>query len=129
MSDDYQRIEIVTGTPRRRRWTAEQKLRIVEESHQSGESISAVARRRGVAANLLYRWRRLTAEGGVAALSADEGVVSASEVRCLEDRVRELERLLGRKTMEAEILKEALERTRVKKPILLSASPPRDATR
>ena len=57
MSDDYQRIEIVTGTPRRRRWTAEQKLRIVEESHQSGESISAIARRRGVAANLLNRWR------------------------------------------------------------------------
>ena len=48
MSDDYQCIEIITGTPRRRRWTAEQKLRIVEESHQSGESISAVARRRGV---------------------------------------------------------------------------------
>ena len=45
MSDDYQRVEIITGTPRRRRWTAEQKLRIVEESHQSGESISAVARR------------------------------------------------------------------------------------
>ena len=44
MSDDYQRVEIITGTPRRRRWTAEQKLRIVEESHQSGESISAVAR-------------------------------------------------------------------------------------
>ena len=42
MSDDYQRIEIVTGTPRRHRRTAEQKLRIVEESHQSGESISAV---------------------------------------------------------------------------------------
>ena len=41
MSDDYLRIEIVTGTPRRRRWTAKQKLRIVEESHQSGESTSA----------------------------------------------------------------------------------------
>ena len=39
MSDDYQRIEIITAMPRRRRWTAEQKLRIVEESHQSGESI------------------------------------------------------------------------------------------
>ena len=129
MSDDYQRIEIVTGTPRRRRWTAEQKLRIVEESHQGGESISAVARRRGVAANLLYRWRRLIAEGGVAALSTDEGVVSVSEVRRLEDRVRELERLLERKTMEAEILKEALERSRVKEPTLLSASPIKDVTR
>ena len=66
---------------------------------------------------------------GVAALSADEGVVSVSEVRRLEERVRELERLLGRKTMEAEILKEALERSRVKKPTLLSASPIKDVTR
>jgi transposase len=39
-------------------------------------------------------------------------------VRELERRVRELERLLGRKTMEVEILKEALDVARVKKPIL-----------
>ena len=78
MADDYQRVEIITETSSWRRWTAEQKLPIVEESHRSGESISAVARRRGVAANLLYRWRRLTAEGGAAGLSADEGVVSVS---------------------------------------------------
>ena len=47
-------------------------------------------------------------------MSADESVVSVSEVRRLEDRVRELERLLGRKTKEAEIVKEALERSRAK---------------
>ena len=87
-----------------------------------------MGRRRGVAANLLYRWRRLTAEEGVAGLSADEGVVSVSEARRHGKRVRELERLLGRKTMEAEILKEALERSRVKEPILLSASPIKDVT-
>jgi transposase len=51
-------------------------------------------------------------------------VVAASEVRRLEERVRELERLLGRKTMEVEILKEALELARAKKPILLSSSVP-----
>ena len=65
----------------------------------------------------------------MAALSVDEGVVSVSEVRRLEERVRELERLLGRKTMEAEILKEALERSRFKRPTLLSASPIKDVTR
>jgi hypothetical protein len=32
MSDDYQRIELITGTARRRRWTTEQKLRIIEAS-------------------------------------------------------------------------------------------------
>jgi transposase len=52
----------------------------------------------------------------------DEGVIGASEVRRLEQRVRELERLLGRKTMEIEILKEALDLARVKKPTLLLRS-------
>ena len=61
-------------------------------------------------------------EGGKAAVGADDAVVAASEVRRLEERVRELERLLGRKTMEVEILKEALNLARAKKPILLSHS-------
>jgi hypothetical protein len=39
MSDDYQRIEVITGAARRRRWTTEEKLRIVEETLRSGESI------------------------------------------------------------------------------------------
>ena len=41
----------------------------------------------------------------------------------LAERVRELERLLGRKTLEVEILKEALDLARAKKPTLLSRSP------
>ena len=48
--------------------------------------------------------------------------MAAAEVRRLEERVRDLERLLGRKTMENEILKEALDLARAKKPILLSRS-------
>jgi transposase len=98
MSDDYQRIELITGTVRRRHWTTEQKLQIIEESFQPGESVSSAARRRGVAPNLLYRWRRLMTEGGAAAVGSDEPVVGSSEMRRLEDRIRDLERLLGRKT-------------------------------
>ena len=51
------------------------------------------------------------------------------DVRKLEERVRELERLLGRKTMEVEILKEALAKSQSKKQILLSASLPKDDLR
>ena len=87
MSDDYQRIEVITGTVRRRRWTTEQKIRIIEESFDSGASVSEVARRNGVAANLLFRWRRLMSEGGVAAVGSDEEVWPAAglvdaEIRC-----------------------------------------------
>jgi transposase len=129
MSDDYQRIELITGTVRRRRWTTEQKLRIIEASYAPGESVSSVARRHGVAPNLLYRWRRLMAEGGVAAVGSDEPVVGSSEVRRLEERVRELERLLGRKTMEVEILMEALTKAQAKKLSLQLVSPLKDASR
>jgi transposase len=67
-------------------------------------------------------------EGGHEAVRADDEVVPASDVRRFEERVRELERHLGRKTLEVEILKEALERTRAKKVISLSSSAPKDAS-
>lgn len=126
MSDDYQRIEVITGTARRRHWSAAEKLRIVEETFVSGETISSVARRNGVAANLLYRWRRLMTEGGTIAVQADDDVVAASEIKRLQQHVRELERQLGRKTMEAEILKEALAKAQAKKPGLHALSPWKD---
>src|SRR5271157_127814 len=90
---------------------------------QAGMSVSYVARRHGLSPSLVFRWRQLMSEGGKEAVRADDEVVAASAVRRLEERVRELERLLGRKTMEVEILREALDLARAKKPILLSPSP------
>lgn len=70
-------------------------------------------------------------EGGHAAVEADEDVVAASRVRELEKRVRDLERMLGRKTMENEILKEAIEVARPKKHTLplVSWNDPEDGSR
>ena len=119
-------IEIITDGGRRRRWSAADKLRIVEETMYNGESISAVARRNGVAPNLLYRWRKLMLEGGSIAVAADDSVTGNKTVRDMEARIRELERQLGRKTMEVEILKEALDKSRAKKPTLLAQSLKRD---
>ena len=112
------RVEVITSVQRRRRWPTAEKIRLVEETMQSGMSVSYVARRAGVAPSLLFNWRRRMLEGGLQAVEADEDVVGTSRVRELERRVRELERLLGRQTMEVEILKEALDVARVKKPIL-----------
>src|SRR5689334_24698592 len=75
---------------------------------QPGMTVSAVARQHGITPSLLFNWRRLMTEGGRVAVSVEEEVVAASRVRELESRIRELERLLGRKTLEVEILKEAL---------------------
>jgi putative transposase len=85
------------------------KLAVVAETMQPGMSISYVARRHGLSPSLVFRWRRLMSEGGREAVRADDEVVPAAELRRLEERVRDLERLLGRKTMENEILKEALD--------------------
>jgi transposase len=123
MSDTFSKVEVITGVARRRRFSIEQKLAVVAETMQPGLSISYVARRHGLSPSLVFRWRRLMSEGGQEAVRADEDVVAASEVRRLEERVRELERQLGRKTMEVEILKEALDLARAKKPTLLSRSP------
>jgi transposase len=113
---------VITSVQRRRRWSAAEKVRLVEEATQPGSSVSFVARRYGLSPSLLFRWKRRMVEGGREAVQADEDVVAVSRVRDLERRVRDLERLLGRKTMEVEILKEALDLTRAKKPMLPLAS-------
>lgn len=129
ISNEYRRIEVITGDVRRRRWTTEQKLQIIEESFEAGETVSSTARRHGVAPNLLYRWRRLLSEGGAAAVDSDEPVVGNSEVNKLEERVRELERMLGRKTLEVEIPPEALSKAPSKKQISRPILLPKDSSR
>ena len=124
MSDDYQRIEVITGAARRRHWTTEKSCGSSRRASPR-ETVSSLARRRGVAPNLLYRWRRLMTEGGAVAVGGRCGY-RERELRRLEERMRELERQLGRKTLEVEILKEALARSRTKKPSLLATSPLRD---
>lgn len=89
-------VEIITDGGRRRRWSSAEKLRIVEETLDGGESISAVARRNGVAPNFLYRWRKLMLERGSVAVTGDDDVTSSKKLRQMEGRIRELELQLGR---------------------------------
>lgn len=80
-----------------------------------------VARKYGLSPSQMFQWRRMMEDGGLAGLGSGEKVVPASQVRELKAKVRELERLLGRKTVEVEILKEAVELAREKK--LISRAP------
>jgi transposase len=52
------RVEIITGPERRRRWSDEEKLQLVAESCQPGNTVSQVARQRGINASQLFGWRR-----------------------------------------------------------------------
>jgi transposase len=56
------RIEVL-GTERRRRWSFQDKLQIVEETMQPGVKVSEVARRHGLAPSVVFTWRRLAREG------------------------------------------------------------------
>ena len=58
---EYRRIELITGTTRRRQWSAAEKAAIVAESLVPGINVSALARRRGVNRGLLQTWRRAAA--------------------------------------------------------------------
>src|SRR5215831_9455700 len=130
MSNPADRVEIITSVQRRRRWAAAEKVRMVEETFEPGMTVSLVARRHGVAPNQLFTWRRLVVEGALTAAGSGEQVVPASDYRALQSQVRELQRLLGKKTLEAEILKEALEHaTGSKKQLRLPPSPPKDGSR
>ena len=68
-------------------------------------------------------------EGGSVAVTGDDEVTSNKLVRQMDERIRELERQLGRKTLEVEILKEALDKARPKKPTWLVQSPLKDGSR
>jgi transposase-like protein len=65
---EVRRIELITGIGRRRRWSREDKARIVVESLTGGVSVSEVARRHGLSPQQLFAWRReartLLHEGG-----------------------------------------------------------------
>jgi transposase len=130
MSSSIPKIEVLNGPERRRRWTTAEKLAMVEETYAPDVTVSLVARRNGVQPNQLFHWRKLAAQGALTATSGGGEVVAASEYRALQNQVRELQRLLGKKTMEAEILKDALEvAAGSKKRMLRSLSWPKDGSR
>jgi transposase len=57
-ADSFRRVEVITGVGRRRRWSDEDKARIVAESLDPTTTSSAVARRYGLHASQLFAWRQ-----------------------------------------------------------------------
>ena len=55
---DARRVEVFTGTGRRRRWSSDEKARIFEETLAVGAVVSEVARRHGITSQQLFGWRR-----------------------------------------------------------------------
>ena len=116
MTRNNQTIEVVTvSEERRRRWSVQEKAALVKETYEPSMSVSLVARKHGISASQLFNWRKLEREGALVAVHSGESVVPASELAAARAQIAQLQRMLGKKTMEAEILREAVELAREKK--------------
>lgn len=76
-SSRRERVDIRIGVERRRRWSREEKLRIVRESLETGATVTEVARRNEVSASLIYAWRRQALAGLVEGFHLVEVVADA----------------------------------------------------
>lgn len=79
-------------------------MAMVDGTREAGATVTLVARRRGVLPNQLFTRRRLAEQGALAATQAEQEVVPASAFRAQQDMIRELQGLLGKKTLETDIL-------------------------
>jgi transposase len=79
-------VEIISTVARRRRWTIEEKVAILDEASQPRASITAVADRHGISRNLIYLWRRQAREGSMPGVTVSNGAQSPFVVVRVEDR-------------------------------------------
>jgi transposase-like protein len=99
------------GRGRRRQWSGEQKLTVLQE-WQTGVPLEEICRKYAVNAAQMYRWKRSLDQG----LKESGALVPKSLVGGLQKRVEELERALGRKALEVDVLKKAFELKGLKLP-------------
>ena len=101
------------GSDGRRIFTADFKQQQIARVAREELTLSELARELTISPSVVRRWQHLSTNGSSAAVGADEEVVPASELRAAQQRIKELERALGKKAMEIEILQAA--RDEVKK--------------
>ena len=106
--------------------SCEQKLEIVKQINEPASSVSLVARAHGLSAAQLFQWRKAYMERSLVAVGANESVPPASDLQDAKRRIKQLERALGRKTLENEILKEGVDFAKAKKLIALPPVLPGD---
>jgi len=97
-------IEMPVQRNGKRRWTPEKKLPLLEE-WRNGAPLTELCRRHGISAAQMYKWRRDLEQG----LKERGEMVPKSQLVVLQKRVEELERALGRKSLEVDVLKKTFE--------------------
>lgn len=115
----FDRADAETGSARelirrvrqatRRRYTAEEKIRIVMEGIRGEEPVSAICRREGINANVYYKWLKAFMEAGKACLKGDERRdASRAEVEQLKRENERLKQLVAELSVDNMVLKKSL---------------------
>lgn len=108
-SSNFEMTGTLLGQKLRKRKNPQAKVAIIQQTMEPGMTVSHVARLHGIQPSLLFKWKKQYLEGSLTAVAAREQVVPASELAAAIKQIKELQRFLGKKTMEVEILKEAVE--------------------
>jgi transposase len=109
------------GSDGRRHFSPEFKREQISRVIRQELTLAELSRELNVQPSVIRRWKHLIDRGSTAAVAANEDVVPASELRAAQQRIRELERLVGKKAMEIEILQAARDEVK-KKPRWYGAS-------
>ena len=93
----------------RRRFSAEEKIRIVLEGLRGEVSVAELCRREGIASNLYYRWSKEFLEAGKKRLAGDTvREATSDEVKVLRSENRELKEVVAELTLKHRVLKKSL---------------------
>ena len=90
----------------RRKFSAEEKIRIVLEGLKGEESVAAICRREGIAPGLYYKWSKDFLEAGKKRLSGDtKRAANSSEVKELQDENSSLKQVVAELLLQNRVLK------------------------
>ena len=93
----------------RRRFSAEEKVRVVLEGLRGEMSVAELCRREGIASNLYYRWSKDFLEAGKKRLNGDTvREATSNEVKFLRSENRELKEVVAEMTLKNRVLKKSL---------------------
>ena len=102
------------GTDGRRIFSPEFKREQISRVLRRELTLAELSRELNVEQSVVRRWKHLVDRASTTAVAANEDVVPASELRAAQQRIRELERLVGKKAMEVESLQAARDEVKEK---------------
>ncbi len=99
-SSNFEMAGVLLGKEVRKRKTPQEKIAIIQQTMEPGMTVSHVARLHGIQPSLLFKWKKQYQEGSLTAVAAGKDVVPASKLAVAIKQINQLQRLLGKKTME-----------------------------